>query len=77
MTKSFPITASDGGSSQVMPLEGRCSFVFLDGHSKSLSPDTAFEKGQGTPPMEDGQALSVAPQFTSYHNTEYVLWNIY
>jgi hypothetical protein len=76
MTKSARVTGS-AGSTHTLPLEGRCTFVFLDGHSKSLNPDQAFEKAQGTPPMEGGQGLTAADPRGQNYNTEYVLWNIY
>ena len=63
-----------------MPIEGRCNFVFLDGHAKSLDVGTAFQSAPlaGGVPNEDGHVLK--PEGTvnaGYWDIEYVLWNIY
>jgi hypothetical protein len=69
MTKSARVTV--GSATYTMPLEGRCTFVFLDGHSKTLSPDTAFEKAKGTPPTEDGNTCSAASTTSSRPDTRF------
>lgn len=48
-----------------MPIDGRCTFAFLDGHAKSLTPGQAFQ----TAATEDGTTLTGGNQF--------VLWNLY
>lgn len=63
-----------------MPIEGRCNFVFLDGHAKSLSVGTAFETAPlvNGVPTEDGRTLKPEGLVNAgYWDIEYVLWNIY
>lgn len=58
------------------PSAGRCNFVFLDGHAKSLDIDTAFK----TASSEDGYPLTNPPSTNPNAvdaKTGYVLWNMY
>jgi prepilin-type processing-associated H-X9-DG protein len=74
VTKTF-------GTTFKLPVAGRANFCFLDGHSKSLSVNQAFEVGPtvGGVPTEDGIALDTtpAPEAILVPNSRYVLWNIY
>lgn len=56
-----------------LPIEGRCNFVFLDGHSKSLDIGTAFKEAT----TEDGYQLYTGTGETNGPNSRYLLWNIY
>jgi len=69
------------GSAFKLPTVGRANFCFLDGHSKSLTVDQAFQVGpsvNGTP-TEDGVPLDTTPvpEAILVPNSRYVLWNIY
>ena len=59
--------------SRKLPIKGRANFCFLDGHAKSLSIDTAFQKASS----EDGNPLvaDTASVNSKNDNTEYILWN--
>jgi prepilin-type processing-associated H-X9-DG protein len=79
-TRSSPATAS--GVTCSLPREGRANFVFLDGHSKSLSVAQAFQAAPlvNGVPTEDGVACDNTPapnEPARIPNSRYVLWNIY
>ncbi|HVK03147.1 MAG TPA: prepilin-type N-terminal cleavage/methylation domain-containing protein [Armatimonadaceae bacterium] len=78
-TRSAPATA--GGITCSLPREGRCNFSFLDGHSKSLSVQQAYQEAPpvGGVPTEDGVACDATPapnEPAILPNSRYVLWNI-
>ena len=56
------------------PIEGRCNFSFLDGHSKSLDTGTAFKTSPNN--MEDGHQLKSVEDNAASDN-QYLLWNKY
>ncbi|MBC8103762.1 MAG: DUF1559 domain-containing protein, partial [Cytophagales bacterium] len=65
-----------------LPIKGRANFVFLDGHAKSLSIETAFQTAPlvNGVPAEDGNPLRPEPSgnpANQYPDIEYTLWNIY
>ena len=62
-----------GVTAFVLPVEGRCNFVFLDGHAKSLDIGTAFQEAT----TEDGYQLYTGTGETNGPNSRYLLWNIY
>ncbi len=81
-TRTKPVQDSQNNVTRQMPLEGLCSFVFLDGHAKALGRGTAFEKAPNR--VEDGQTLTDGEAGSAgganpppNPNTEYVLWNIH
>ena len=60
----------------LMPLNGRANFCFMDGHAKSLSLDQALAKAA----TEDGTALTAEPPLPPNHansSVAYLLWNRY
>ena len=69
-------------SNYKLPIDGRCNFVFMDGHAKSMGVADAFQTAPlvGGVPTEDGHALRSEPAGVANHaypDIEYVLWNIY
>ncbi len=78
-TGTIPIT--EAGVARQLAVEGRANFAFLDGHSKSLSVGTAFEKATGTPPQESGTTLNppsgTPPGNNGDPNVQFILWNVW
>lgn len=62
-SESRPIFDTYRLKTRQMPLNGICSFAFLDGHAKGLRASAAFASA----PIEDGTALS--------GDDKYLLWN--
>lgn len=65
VTRVRNFTDSSNGGTRMMPVEGLCSFAFLDGHSKALTPGAAFQRAT----TEEGMALTGGNQF--------ILWNLF
>jgi len=58
-------TDTSNSSVRQLPVDGRCTFAFLDGHAKSLTPGQAFVRAT----TEDGTTLTGGDQW--------LLWNLY
>lgn len=73
--KTIPLVVSS--VTYALPVEGRANFTFLDGHSKSLDVNTAFQESKDASGSykEDGYALSAKE--TNGYDSHYTLWNMY
>ncbi len=76
-TSTRNIIYNPNGQTRLLPTQGWCNFVFLDGHAKGLSPDQAFAEAN----TENGQTLTPSGQYgagqTEAPNSRYVFWNIH
>ncbi len=73
VAKTIQYPSKPSGKVFTLPIEGRCNFVFLDGHAKSLDIGTAFKEAT----TEDGYNLYAGTGETNGPNSRYLLWNIY
>ena len=64
-TATRPMTDTGFNTVRQLPVDGMCSFAFLDGHAKALKPGAAFQRAA----TEEGRALTGGDQF--------ILWNLF
>ncbi len=69
--RSIPVTYT--GGTTTLPIDGRATFSFLDGHSKALNPGQAFERPPGD--VEEGHNLTGPPGTGANENVWFKLWN--
>ncbi len=65
MTATRTIRDTGSNVNRQLPIDGMCSFAFLDGHAKAMKPGQAFARAA----TEDGRALT--------GDDQYLLWNLF